>query len=129
MKRILLACFLVFATCTVVAVQHATAQTAPAVTQTSFMAKVNTMDAQIGAGNLTAAQTTWESIHADMLTVLGVTKNSIRTAATPADEASYYTVLNNQTAIYRNIWQMHTDLATNRASLLTKLTDFSTTIY
>ena len=126
MKRILLACFLLTATCTLLSFQQATAQ---AVTQSSFMAKVNTMDTYIGAGNLTAAQTTWSDIHADMITVLAVTKNSIRTAATPADVTNYTNIMTNQRNIYTPLWQMHTDLVTNRVAIHDQLVLFDATIY
>ena len=126
MKRILLACLLLTATCTLLSTQQATAQ---AVTQASFIAKVNTMDTQIGAGNITAAQTTWADIHSDMLTVLAVTKNSIRTAATPADVTYYTNIMTNQRNLYTPIWQMHTDLVTNRTAIHDKLVAFDATIY
>ncbi|MFI5196104.1 MAG: hypothetical protein ACHQD8_03370 [Chitinophagales bacterium] len=126
MKRILLACFLLTATCTVISIQHATAQT---VTQASFLTKVNTMDTYIGAGNLAAAQTTWTDIHNDMLTVLGVTKASIHTATTPADVTYYTNILVNQRTIYAAIWQLHTDLVTNRVAIHDKLVQFDATIY
>jgi len=126
MKRFLLACFLLTATCTVISIQHVAAQT---VTQASFIAKVDTMDAQIGAGNITGAQTTWSSIHSDMLRVLGVTKASIASAATPADVTYYTNILTNQRSLYTPIWQMHTDLVTNRTAINTKLVAFDATIY
>ncbi len=126
MKRFLLACFLLTATCSFISVQHASAQ---AVTQASFITKVDSMDAQLGAGNLTAAQATWTSIHTDMLAVLGVTKASMASAATPAIYSSYDAIRLNQRTLYFTIWGLHTDLATNRAALKTNLTSFDATIY
>jgi hypothetical protein len=64
-----------------------------------------------------------------MLSVLGVTKNSIRTAATPTDEATYRAILTNQTSVYQTIWGLKPDLATNRVAIHTKLLEFSSTIY
>lgn len=130
MKRILLACFLLTATCTFVFTQQATAQsTPPAVTQTSFMAKVNAMDTYIGANDMTNAQTMWEELHQDMIQVLGVTKASIYSATTPADVTYYTNIMTNQRDLYTPIWQMHTDLVTNRTAMKSKLTDFAATIY
>lgn len=130
MKRILFAIFMLTATMSVTSVQTASAYSpAPIVTQAAFTAKVNLMDTQIGAGNTTAAQATWTEIHDMMLVVLGVTKNSIRTAATPAAEASYRTILDNQTTIYQAIWQLKTNLTANRVPLHTKLGEFALTIY
>ena len=126
MKRFLFACFLLTATCTVISAQHASAQ---AVTQASFMTKVNTMDAYTAAGDNTNAQATWTSIHTDMITVLAKTKMSIATAATPADVTNYTNIMNNQRSIYKGIWDLHTDLATNRAAIKTQLTTFDGTIY
>ncbi len=131
MKRILLACFMLTATMGVTSVQHASAYapvTTP-VTATAFTAKVNLMDTQIGAGNITAAQATWNEIHDMMLSVLGVTKSSINTAATPAAEASFRAILTNQTTIYQVIWGLKPDLATNRVAIHTKLGEFAATIY
>ncbi len=130
MKRILLSCFLLTATVGITAIPHASAYAAPSpVTSAAFTAKVNLMDTQIGAGNITAAQATWNEIHDMMLSVLAVTKNSIRTAATPADEATYRTILTNQTNLYQTIWGLKPDLATNRVAIHAKLLDFSATIY
>ena len=130
MKRILFAIFMLTATFGVTSVQHVSAYTATApVTQAAFTAKVNQMDAQIGAGNMTAAQATWNEIHDMMISVLGVTKTSIRTAATPAAEASYRAILENQTTIYQAVWQLKPNLAANRALIHAKLGEFGLTIY
>jgi len=126
MKRILLACFLLTAVFTLTSVTKSSAQ---AITTATFMVKVNQMDTYIGAGNMTAAQTTWNDIHADMLTVLAVTKNSIHSAATPADVTYYTGIMTNQRTIYFVIWPLHTDLLLNRVALHTNLTSFGATIY
>lgn len=132
MKRLLLACFLLTAACapmlySVQATAHPVAATP--VTQADFTAKVNLMDAQIGAGNITAAQATWNEIHQMMLAVLATTKYSIRDAATPAAKDSYMAIMNNQTTIYYAIWALKTDLATNKVAIHTKLGEFNATIY
>jgi hypothetical protein len=130
MKRILLACFLLTATMSVTSVPHASAYAPSApVTSSAFTAKVNLMDSQIGGGDMTSAHATWNEIHDMMLSVLGVTKNSIRTAATPTDEATYRAILTNQTSVYQTIWGLKPDLATNRVAIHTKLLEFSSTIY
>jgi len=129
MKRILLSCFLLTAVLGVTNVQQASAYTATApVTAASFTAKVNLMDSQIGAGNITAAQATWEEINTMMMTVLGVTKSNIASAATPAAKSSYETILNNQTLIYRAAWNLKPNLAVNRVAIHTKLGEFAATI-
>lgn len=130
MKRILFALFVLTATVGVTSIQPASAfAPASAVTEPAFTAKVNLMDTQIGAGSMTAAQATWNEIHTMMLSVLAKTKNSIKTAATPADEASYYTILNNQTTLYQAVWSLKTDLAANKVPIHTKLGEFAATIY
>jgi hypothetical protein len=93
------------------------------------MTKVNTMDAYTAAGDNTNAQATWASIHTDMLAVLATTKKSIFSAATPADSTHYRTILDNQVSIYKGIWDLHTDLVTNRATIHSQLTTFDGTIY
>jgi hypothetical protein len=130
MKRILLACFLLTATCTASFISTtATAQTIPPVTTADFTAKVNLMDTYIGAGNLTAAQTTWNEIHPMMLSVLSKTKQGILTATTPAENATYTAILTNQRTLYSTIWNLKSDLATNRVAIHTKLVEFAATIY
>jgi hypothetical protein len=131
MKRILLACFLLTATCTLSffnpTVVHATIPTT--VTASDFTAKVNLMDAQIGAGNMTAAQATWLEIHDMEMAVLNTSKHSIASAATPADKATYTTINSNQYSLYRDIWALKNDLATNRVAIHAKLMAFAATIY
>jgi hypothetical protein len=131
MKRVLFAIFMLTATVGVTSLQPVSAYApAPAaVTQTAFDAKVNLMDTQIGAGNITAARATWEEIHTMMLSILATTKSSIQSAATPAIATSFHTVLDNQIAVYQTIWGLKPDLAANRVALHTKLGEFSATIY
>ncbi len=131
MKRILFACFLLTATCApTLYVQQAIAHpvTTP-VTQADFNTKINLMDSYIGAGNMTAAQATWEEVHTMMLNVLHTTKESISGAATPAAKDAFMAVLNNQTNVYYQVWALKPDLATNRTAIHTKLVDFKATIY
>jgi hypothetical protein len=124
MKRILLACFLLTATVSIV--QRVSAQT---VTAASFSATANQMDTYIGAGNMPMAQATFDTLNRMMKTVLGVSKMSIATAATPADKATYQSAINNQIQIYRTIWGLKADLALNRVALHAKLGEFDATIY
>ena len=131
MKRILLACFLLTATCSVTFVQQAVAH-APlvgSVTLSAFTAKVNLMDSQTGSGDMAAAQATWNEVHQMMMTILSTTKHSISSASTPTDQATYTTLYNNQYAMYTEIWALKPDLATNRATIHTKLLAFAATIY
>ena len=125
MKRILLACFLLTATCTVFSVQQATAQ----VTQASFTVKVNALDSLIRINDMTDAQTMWSSIHTDMITVLGVTRGDMNTAATPAIAASYNTILQNQRNLYASALHLDTDLLTNRVAIHTQLQQFNAAIF
>lgn len=130
MKRILLSCFLLTAVIGVAPIQHASAYSATApVTTAAFTAKVNLMDTQIGAGNITAAQATWDEIHNMMLSVLAVSKTSIQGAATPAIKASHETILSNQIVIYQAAWNLKPNLAANRVPLKAKLLEFAATIY
>jgi len=128
MKRILLACFLVAATCTVAPIQRASAQVTH-VSAADFTTQVNLLDSYIAAGNMTAANTTWLTVHNMMISILGYSKNSIMTAATPADKTTYTNILTTQRTIYSAVWALKTDLATNRTALHTKLGEFDATIY
>ena len=131
MKRFLLVCFLLTATCSVSFVHTASAQTTPppVVTLADFTAKINLMDSYIGAGDMVNAQATWEIINTMIRNVLATSKYSIFTAATPTDKTAHMTILNNQTAINRIIWNLKTDLATNRVAIHAKLVEFGATIY
>ena len=131
MKRFLLACFLLTATCTVSFVGHTSAQmVAPTpTTLAAFTAKVNLMDSQIGAGDLASAQATWLEVHSMMINVLAVSKYSIYSATTPADKTAHETILGNQRTIYYQVWALKPDLATNRVAIHTKLNAFGATIY
>ncbi len=129
MKRILFACILATATCTVGSVQHASAQTVTHISASAFTTEINLLDTYIGAGNMTAAQSTWDSVNHMMITILGYTKNSIRLAATPADKTTYTGIMMNQRDLYKIIWGLKTDLVTNRVALHTQLGNFDATIY
>ena len=129
MKRILFACILATATCSIGSVQRVSAQTVVHVSATDFTTQVNLLDTYIGAGNMTAAQSTWDNVHHMMIEILGYTKNSIMTAATPADKTAYTTIMNNQRNIYKTIWALKPDLATNRVAIHTNLGLFDATIY
>ena len=131
MKRILLACFLLTATCSVSIVQTATAQMTapPTVTLADFTAKINLMDSYIGSGDMTNANATWLLVHQMMLNVLATSKSSIYNAASPADKTAHETILTNQRNVYYQVWGLKTDLATNRTSIHSKLVDFGALIY
>lgn len=128
MKRILLACFLLTATCTLSSIQQASAQIASSVTRANFNTKVNQMDTQIGAGNLTGAQTTWTAIHEWMKTILNDTKHTVQSAPSTSASSTAMGYLNTQESLYREIWTLKNDMATNRVALKTKLLAFSNTI-
>ncbi len=125
MKRILLACLLVTAACSVT-VQRAHAQTT--VTVATFTAQVNLMDSFLVAGDVTDATTTWNTIHTMMMTELGTTKGQIASATTATDRATYTTLNQNQYTIYRQIWALKSALAANRVSIHTYLLNFAATI-
>jgi len=130
MKRIFLACFLLTATCSVSSIGHATAQTTTTpVTLAAFTAKVNQLDAYIAASDMTNAQATWTLVHNMMLGVLATSKVSIRDAVSTPDKDAHMAILMNQQTIYSAIWELKTNLATNRAALHTKLGEFGATIY
>ena len=87
------------------------------------------MDAYIAAGNMPMAQATFDTLNRMMKTVLAVTKASIAGAATPAATDAYKAIIHNQIATYHSIWNLKTDLATNRTAIHAKLGEFDATIY
>lgn len=123
MKRLLFVCCLVAATCAIPN-QKAHAQTTVSVTD--FNTKVNQLDSLIMAGNMTLAQAKWNEVHTMMLSELAVTKNNIATTS-GSTSTSYMTVMQSQQSLYRDIWELKTDLSGNRAPLHAKLQAFAAT--
>ncbi len=128
MKRILLACFLLTAVCTVSSVSRTSAQVTH-VSAAAFTAQVNLLDVYIAAGNTAATNSTWETLHRMMIEVLSYTKNSIATASSPADKAAFETIMKTQRDLYKSILPLKADFVTNRAALHSKLVAFDATIY
>ncbi len=125
MKRFLLACFLLTATCSVVTTQVVYAQSTTAVSVTVFTEKVNLMDGQIAAGNITGATATWQEIHTMMMNALSNSKFQIADATSDAARATATTLNTNQTNVYYQVWALKSDLATNRTAIRTKLMEFA----
>lgn len=123
MKRILFVCCLLSATCAI-PTQKAAAQTSVSVTV--FTTKVNQLDSLIGAGSMTLAQAKWNEVHDMMKAELGVTKQNIATSSSPAT-STYNATMTAQYSLYRDAWELKTDLATNRAPLRAKLLAFAAT--
>jgi hypothetical protein len=128
MKRILLACFLLTAVCSMSAITRSSAQVVH-VTAAAFTTQVNLLDSYIGAGNMTAATATWDTVHHMMIEVLSYSKNSINLATTPSDKAAFLAILDTQRNLYKAILPLKSDLAANRTLLHSKLGEFDATIY
>ena len=126
MKRIFLV-FMLFACCTPIFVVTSSAQTTTVAT-TDFTAKVNLMDAQIGAGDIAAAQSTWLALNGMMKAALDITKNKIRVAATSSDRETYTTLNGKQGELYQVIWGLKKDLVANRSAIHTQLGLFAATM-
>ena len=111
--------------------QKAAAQTITTpVTQTFFTAKVNQLDALIGAGDIASANTKFDSLNQWMQSVLHVTKMSIHSAPDSTTRATYMNLITTtQIPLYQAIIKMKSDLVTNRSTLHTKLGQFNNTIY
>ena len=128
MKRLLLVCSMFTLTLTVASTQKADAQTI--VTAASFNAEINLLNSQIGSGDTVSAKATFATMNTDMITVLGVTKASIRDAGNDSTKNYYINYLSTQQVpLYRNIWQLKSDMVTNRSTLIAKLNAFSALIY
>ena len=123
MKRILFACFLLAATCTVTS-QQAQAQT---LTVAAFTAKVNLLDSFISVGDMSHANATWNDVHNMMMAELGVTKSNIAAATTTSARTTAQSVNDNQGRIYGTVWGLKSNLATNRTALHTALMNFAST--
>lgn len=130
MKRIFLACFLLTAAVGITvqpASVYAAAPAAP-VTQAAFNAKINTMDSQIGAGNLTGASATWDDLNAMMMSVLETTKAEIAAATSDPVRTALETKHSTQAISYQASWNLKMDMTTNRVALKAKLNEFKVTI-
>ena len=128
MKHFFLAIFLLTTTCSVTLPGIAVAQTTT-VTLAAFTTKVNLLDSYIAAGNMAAANSTWTEVHNMMLNVLAKSKTSIRSATTTTDKDAHISILQDQETKYWAVWNLKTNLATNRAAIRTKLGEFGATIY
>ncbi len=128
MKRILVACFLLTALCTVTSVQRSSAQVTH-VSAAEFTVQVNLLDSYIAASNMTAAQATWDTLHRMMGNVITYTKHSIDGATTSTDKAAYSTLMKTQRDLYKTILPLKVNLAANRTMLHTRLGEFDLTIY
>lgn len=131
MKRIFLACFVLTAAVGITTVQpvsvYAAAPAAP-VTQAAFNTKINQMDSQIGAGNLTAASATWDELNNMMMSVLETTKAQIAAATSDPVRATLEAKHSTQAITYQASWGLKQDMATNRVALKAKLNEFKATI-
>jgi hypothetical protein len=128
MKRLLLASSLFTVAMTFTAVQKAQAQTV--VTASSFASEIDSLNNQITRLDTVTAKTTFASINSDMISVLGVTKQSIRGAATDSTRNYYINYLSvQQVPTYRQIWLLKSNLVTNQTALIGKLNDFKALIY
>lgn len=124
MKRILFVCCLLTATC-VIPGQKAHAQT---VSVGDFTTKVNQLDSLIGTGDMTLAQAKWNEVHAMMISELGVTKANIAAAGSGSTSATtYMNTMQSQYNIYKQAWDLKSDLSGNRAPLHVKLLAFAAT--
>ncbi|NDC40180.1 MAG: hypothetical protein EBZ77_01325 [Chitinophagia bacterium] len=128
MKQILFACCLLTATFACVVPQSYAQSSSTSVDVTLFRTKVNLMDSLIGAGSMTAANTTWNEIHTMLTTELAATKANIAGATTTTDRTTYTTLMTSQWAMYQEIWALKSDLATNRATIKTKLLTFASSM-
>ena len=120
MKRILLAIFLIAAS-----MHGAVAQT---VTRAAFTSQVNLMDTQIGTGDITSANATFNDIQLMMKQALHDNKQSIATATTDAAKAAFLATVQNQGVLFNQAWKLKNDLATNRAAIHAKLSSFEMTL-
>ena len=123
MKRILLACFLITATLTATMSANK-AQASASVAPTAFTTKVNQMDSLLALGNVTQAQTTWDQIHSMMLAALSDSKENIHVSPSTATNAA----LQNQVAIYKQVWALKPNLLANRNAIHLRLLDFAATL-
>ena len=124
MKRILLACFLFTATCSITQAQTAS----ETVSKSSFTARVKQLDTYIGQSKMTEANATFQEINKMMMSELGIIKMHIANASSETEKTEYMSIMRNQQTLYSNIYQLKADMTTNRTAIGTKLAEFSTTI-
>jgi len=127
MKHVLISILIIISP--VFVIQRAVAQAPTHVTPAAFTTKVNQLDSYIAAGDTIHARSTWSDVHTMMLSVLAVSKQSIYGATSPSDKATHVSILDNQQAIYFDVWGLKNNLIANRTSLHTRLGDFGATIY
>jgi hypothetical protein len=132
MKRILLACCLLAATCSFSYAQSTVAPQTPTVSKTEFTTQVGQLNTLLTSNKIDDAQHKWDDVHKIMMNGLAVTKNKIRIAheANNQEEIKKYSdVMVKQRNLYSEILQLaRGDMGANKAQLKEKLQDFGTTI-
>lgn len=131
MKRILLACALLAASCSLTYAQS-TVPATPTVSKTEYTAQVGQMNTLLTSNKVEDAQKKFEDVHKMMLNGLAITKSKIREAheANNQDEVKKLTDhMVKQRNLYSEILQMErSNIAGNKTQLNDKLKEFGTTI-
>ncbi len=123
MKRILLACCLVAASCGITL-----AQTNATVSKTEFTAKAQQLNTLIATNKVADSKAKWDEVHKMIMMEFAVVKIKIRDAqasANEADKKKYTDVMMSQQLIYNDIIKLKEDLAGNKEKLNAKLVEFT----
>ena len=134
MKRILLACCMIAASCSFSYAQNAAPlpqNQLPAVSKTEYTSQVTQLNTLISTNKMDAAKTKWDEVHRAIQEGLRVTKYKIRDAQVAhndADVKKYTEVMMKQRDLYSTILKLKEDMATNKTLLNDKLKEFGATI-
>jgi hypothetical protein len=117
MKRLLLAFFLLAATCTIGLAQS--------VSQATFVAKYNDWNNHVLNNQMTQAMQDWEDLKPMFIGNFADGKAAIVNAPTQAAKDALMATHNNKQNIYSEIMNMATDMVTNRPAMKAKFDDFA----
>jgi hypothetical protein len=123
MKRILLVCCLIAASCGMTY-----AQSSATVSKTEFTTKAQQLNTLIAANKMADSKTKWDEVHKMILMEFAVIKLKIRdaqNAGNEADKKKYTDVMMSQQLIYNDIIKLKEDLAGNKEKLNAKLVEYT----
>ncbi|MBL7718208.1 MAG: hypothetical protein JNL72_05170 [Flavipsychrobacter sp.] len=124
MKRLLLACFLLTATCatTNVMAQGTTTTQTPKAT---FVATFNQMDQHLLNNQVNLAKQDFESMKPMFISNFAVGKSAIHSETNPTTKASLLNTYTQKQNIYTQIIHLAQDLAANRVAIMAKFNEYA----
>lgn len=126
MKKIFLICCMMAATNMLVFGQ--TTQQVTQVSKSKFTSKVSQLNKLLDQNNTVEAKALWDDVHNMMMAELDGIKGKVREAASTnnnAEKERWTNVMKSQFAIYSSVIKVRGNMVQNKATIKTKLNEFS----